>query len=125
MLRATVLALLIAATPALAAEGWIARDGDTIVSPAGERIRVANVDTAEMACRCAAECNLAQAAKRRVQALLDRARHVELRPYQRARDKYGRTLAYVVLDGRDLGDALVGEGLARRWDGARRPWCGS
>jgi hypothetical protein len=26
-------------------------------------------------------------------------------------------------NGRSLGAMLVDEGLARRWDGARHPWC--
>jgi hypothetical protein len=26
-------------------------------------------------------------------------------------------------DGQSLGLTLVSEGLAREWDGARRPWC--
>jgi endonuclease YncB( thermonuclease family) len=37
---------------------------------------------------------------------------------------YGRKLRILVRNGRSLGDTLVAEGLARRWDGARRSWCG-
>jgi micrococcal nuclease len=48
---------------------------------------------------------------------------VELRPYVRDRDKYGRTLAYVLVDGKDLGNELVSRGLARKWEGRRRSWC--
>jgi micrococcal nuclease len=39
------------------------------------------------------------------------------------RDRYGRTLARVAVGGADLGEALIAAGLARRWDGRRRPWC--
>jgi micrococcal nuclease len=42
----------------------------------------------------------------------------------RDEDRYGRKLRVLVRDGRSLGDILVAEGLARRWDGARRGWCG-
>lgn len=42
----------------------------------------------------------------------------------RDRDRCGRKLRLLVRNGRSLGDILVEEGLARRWDGARRNWCG-
>jgi micrococcal nuclease len=119
---ALVAALTIA--PAHAAEGWIARDGDTIVAPWREVIRIANIDTAEMNCRCAAECTLAYQAKAATAHALWLGSQVTLVPYTRPRDRYGRTLAYVVIDGRDLGKWLIGQGLARPYDGGRRDsWC--
>ena len=39
-------------------------------------------------------------------------------------DKYGRQLRVVIRDGRSIGRMLVVEGLARPWNGKRRPWCG-
>jgi len=39
-------------------------------------------------------------------------------------DRYGRKLRMLERHGRSLGEILVAEGLARRWDGARRGWCG-
>ena len=42
----------------------------------------------------------------------------------RATDRYGRQLRVVTRGGRSLGDVLVAEGLARPWEGSRRPWCG-
>ena len=51
-------------------------------------------------------------------------RTIEIKPDpRRPRDRYGRTLAWVILDGRDLGDSLVAARLARFWDGRRRSWC--
>jgi micrococcal nuclease len=91
--------------------------------PAGERIRIANIDTAEMECRCAYECKMAQAAKAETQSALERASRITLGAYERTRDRHGRTLAYVVVDGRDLGELLIERGLARRWTGRRMPWC--
>ena len=38
-------------------------------------------------------------------------------------DRYGRTLAAIRVEGHDVGDILVGEGLARTWAGRREPWC--
>jgi micrococcal nuclease len=118
-----VIAALLASTPAAAVPGWRAVDGDTIISPAGERIRIANIDAAEMHCHWAVECNPAYQAKAITQEHLSHAHVIALRPYERNRDRSGRTLAYVVVDGRDLGDLLIERGLARRWTGRRLPWC--
>ncbi|NKK40100.1 thermonuclease family protein, partial [Rhizobium leguminosarum bv. viciae] len=41
----------------------------------------------------------------------------------RDEDKYGRKLRTVFRAGNSLGDALIKEGLARSWDGARHGWC--
>lgn len=39
-------------------------------------------------------------------------------------DRYGRRLASLRLDGRDVADRIVAAGLARRYDGGRREgWC--
>jgi hypothetical protein len=40
MTRLLALALLLWALPATAAEGWSAIDGDTVRTPAGERVRI-------------------------------------------------------------------------------------
>lgn len=114
-----VLGMLIA-MPAFA--GARAYDGDTITLADGEKIRVLGVDTAEIKCRCPAECSLAIAARDFVQEQLD-TRTVEIRR-ARGRDKYGRTLAYVLVDGRDLAALLIERGLGRAYNGGRRkPWC--
>jgi len=40
------------------------------------------------------------------------------------RGKYFRILANVIIDGKSLGDSLVSNGLARRYDGGKRGgWC--
>jgi endonuclease YncB( thermonuclease family) len=41
----------------------------------------------------------------------------------RDQDQYGRKLRTVSRGGRSLGDVLVAEGLARRWNGPRGSWC--
>lgn len=42
----------------------------------------------------------------------------------RDKDKYGRKLRTLERGGRSLGGILVTEGLARKWVGYRRSWCG-
>jgi len=99
-------------------------DGDTIAC--GKiYVRIVNVDTPELGAhaRCPAEAELAERARRFTAEQLAGSK-IEIRPDpKRPRDRYGRTLARVVVDGIDLGEALVAAGLAREWDGKRRPWC--
>lgn len=41
----------------------------------------------------------------------------------RVKDRYGRTLATIEVNGRDVGKIMIAEGLARPWTGKRRSWC--
>ena len=99
-------------------------DGDTFWM-AGEKIRIADIDTPEThPPRCAAERRAGEAATRRMQALLN-AGPFTLVPIRRDVDRYGRKLRRVERDGTSLGAVLVGEGLARPYGGGRRAgWCG-
>ena len=99
-------------------------DGDTF-RYAGQKIRIADIDTPEVRGRCAYETELAAQATRRLEELLA-AGPFELQPIPgRDEDRYGRKLRVVTRDGRSLGDRLVEEGLARTWTGRRQPWCGA
>ncbi|WP_244301614.1 thermonuclease family protein [Stappia sp. P2PMeth1] len=98
-------------------------DGDTFWL-SGERIRIADIDTPEInPPRCEQERLKGEAAKHRLRELLN-AGPFSLVAGTRDKDQYGRKLRTVLRDGRSIGEMLVGEGLARRWDGARRNWCG-
>jgi endonuclease YncB( thermonuclease family) len=98
-------------------------DGDTFWFE-GEKIRIADIDTPELSPpRCEAERIKGEAAKARLLALLN-AGKFSLSAGLRDEDKYGRKLRTVTRAGHSLGDTLVNEGLARRWDGARHGWCG-
>lgn len=97
-------------------------DGDTFWID-GEKIRVADIDAPEThPSRCAEEARLGNAATDRLQALLN-AGPVTLVSIDRDTDRYGRKLRVVERGGVSLGDMLVNEGLARPWEGRRRPWC--
>ncbi|MDX2236889.1 MAG: thermonuclease family protein [Hyphomonadaceae bacterium] len=98
-------------------------DGDTVaVIGGGERIRLPNIDAPETGdrARCAAERQTGAEATAFVRAAVA-GKPVSLRRI--GLDRYGRTLAYVSVDGRDLGDAVIAAGLARRWSGRRTSWC--
>lgn len=105
--------------------GLYAIDGDTLrVRETGEIIRILNIDTPETGsrARCDSERNRAAAATRRARALINDAREVDIERSGKI-DRYGRTLARIRVDGRDLGAQLVAEGHARRWNGRREAWC--
>ncbi len=97
-------------------------DGDTFWYR-GEKIRIADIDAPELSPpRCEVERIKGEAAKRRLRELLN-AGPFSLTAGWRDEDRYGRKLRTVTHAGRSIGESLVAEGLARRWDGARRPWC--
>lgn len=98
-------------------------DGDTF-RYRGEKIRIADIDAPETGgAKCRAEAQLGARATDRLAALLSSGAF-DLTAYDsRDRDQFGRLLRVVERDGVSIGQILVAEGLARRWEGRRRPWC--
>jgi endonuclease YncB( thermonuclease family) len=96
-------------------------DGDTIRCGA-ERIRIENIDAPELEgspkCRdyraAHAWCDFEQGRRSRdaLKAFLARGTVFVVRDGE---DKYGRTLARVSVNGRDAGEYLIAQGLARPW----------
>jgi micrococcal nuclease len=91
-------------------------DGDTFDArlPEGrvERVRMLGVDTPETKDRrTGVQCFGPEAAAYTASRLHDRT--VRLETDDERRDKYGRLLAYVYVDGRRLGDELLRLGYAR------------
>ena len=96
----------------------------------GETVRVFNIDAPETrpcsgsakrdstrsCARCEAEAALGYKAKERLARLLSGARIAIHRcDGARCQDQYGRTLARLKANGRDVGETLIAEGLATRW----------
>jgi endonuclease YncB( thermonuclease family) len=100
-------------------------DGDTLALAGGERVRILNIDTAELPprARCDREVQLAWAAKARLAQLTRAGGEVTLRRAGRDRDRFGRQLRLVAIDGQDVGEQLVREGLAQPWRGRPAQWC--
>ena len=99
-------------------------DGDTIRDK-GVRIRLVDIDTPETyKFQCAAEEALGHRATARLVALLNEGAFEIVSAGNRDTDVYGRKLRLIMRNGHSLGDRLVAEGLARRWEGHRRSWCG-
>jgi endonuclease YncB( thermonuclease family) len=117
-------------------------DGDTIRLPpqagrspvgqfnGGETVRILNIDAPETrACsssptggstrscaRCEMEAALGYKARERLATLLRGATiTLDRCDGKRCTDPYGRTLARVFANGKDVGETLISEGLATRW----------
>jgi endonuclease YncB( thermonuclease family) len=89
-------------------------DGDTIRID-GVTIRLLDIDTPETyRPRCEAELVAGLAAKQRLRALLDGGA-VAYVPNGKL-DRYGRTLAHVLVNGADVGAVLLAEGYALHWE---------
>lgn len=90
--------------------GVVARvlDGDTIDLESGERIRYLMIDTPEATSEV--ECYGEEA--RQFNADLVAGREVTLRYDQQCEDRFGRLLAYVSVDGREVNTLLVERGFA-------------
>ena len=99
-------------------------DGDTI-DIGGERVRLVGYDTPETyRARCDYERQLGNMATARLRDLIDGVKQVDLMLLP-GRDKYGRLLGRLYVNRADVGGTLIGEGLARRYEGGRRKgWCG-
>jgi micrococcal nuclease len=99
-------------------------DGDTLRDAAGERYRVENIDAPERGARseCPEERALAEAARAYVEAWISQSDEVEAIPIGR-RDRYGRVVARIEIDGVDLGERLMARGLAQPWRGRKADFC--
>jgi endonuclease YncB( thermonuclease family) len=103
-------------------------DGDTF-SLAGEKIRLVGIDAPEsFNSRCERELVLGLKAKQRLRQLLDEG-SIELD--RDGKDRYGRTLARVLVEGSDIGAVMVHEGFALRYqpsaaakEARLKKWCG-
>jgi endonuclease YncB( thermonuclease family) len=97
-------------------------DGDTFYV-GGEKVRIAGIDAPEThPPRCAEEARLGEAATQQLQALLNSGA-VTMTAIDRDRDRYGRRLRNVAVDGADVGEAMIGAGVAREYGSGRRAWC--
>lgn len=124
-LPALALFAALVAFPSLAATPVRVIDGDTI-SYGAERVRIENVDAPEMPGRakCAVEARKALEAKAALERLVRSGTVTLVRNVKRPKDRYGRTLAVVLVDGKDVAPVLIAQGLVREWRGKSSSWCG-
>jgi len=96
-------------------------DGDTF-SYGGVRVRIMGMDAPEThPPRCLQEAQLGLAATAKLRELLASG---TVTVSGAGHDKYGRELRYVQVDGQDVGETMIGAGLARSYSGGRRGgWC--
>ncbi|WP_064713530.1 thermonuclease family protein [Rhizobium bangladeshense] len=97
-------------------------DGDTFWFR-GAKIRIADIDTPELSPpRCERERQRGMAAKQRLLEILNSGPLLFKRAAQ-DEDRFGRKLRVVHRGDRSVGDILVAEGLARKWEGSGQSWC--
>lgn len=121
-------------TPAVAVPAVVdyVVDGDTFAARVNvskdvainTRVRIMDIDTPEIHGKCTSEINQARQAKEKLTGLIPKGAIVELKNVKD--DKYlGRVDADVFLpDGKNVGQIMVREKLARPYDGSRRAgWC--
>jgi endonuclease YncB( thermonuclease family) len=99
-------------------------DGDTI-RVNGDKIRLVGFNTPEISnVACAAEAAKGEQAKLRLLALLNSGKRSFAATADMDRDRYGRLLRQVKIDGSDVADTLIAEGLAEPYQGGqKRNWC--
>lgn len=103
-------------------------DGDTVRlwCPARgiEKARLTGFDTPEVfSPKCASELARGTAATWKLRWLLLTAKKVSI--LRQGRDRYGRTLAAVTIDGVPLRSLMISSGHARAYSGGKRGgWCG-
>jgi endonuclease YncB( thermonuclease family) len=120
VLRVLLVIMVIGASSALAASNNISGivtviDGDTL-EMAGERIRIWGIDAPENDQLCRGEDSLLYFCG--AKATTDLYQHVKARVVMCTRvgiDRYLRTIATCTVDGLDIGEWLVGRGLALDW----------
>jgi micrococcal nuclease len=99
-------------------------DGDTIRLN-GEKVRLVGLNTPEISGpACPAEAAKGEQAKSRLLDLLNSGKLVFAATADRNRDRYGRLLREVRVDGESVADIMIWEGLAEPYQGGqKRSWC--
>lgn len=111
-------------SPSQGPSEWRAVDGDGLAGPNGRRVRLLGFDAPETwrpEGVSARERAMGLAAKARLSQLLHSGMARLVLTGRKC--KYGRDLARLEVDGRDVADIMIREGHARPYDGGRRqPW---
>lgn len=94
-------------------------DGDTVWVN-GEKIRLEGIDAPEPRGRCYEERIASAKATERLRVLLTN-NHFTIK--RSGTDRYGRTLARLMIGNRSAGEIMISEGLVRKWRGRRENWC--
>jgi len=95
-------------------------DGDTIWFQ-GEKFRAEEFDAPEMGPpKCKRPAALAKASR---SAMLQMLNSGDVYIERTGKDRYGRTLARITVDGRSVSDALIAKGLARPYQRGEGAWC--
>ncbi|MDH4440195.1 MAG: thermonuclease family protein [Rhizobium sp.] len=99
-------------------------DGDTFWY-AGVKYRISDINTPEIGQpACERERQLGRQAQVALLQTLNGSGLTLEQQENRDTDKYGRKLRVVMQDGQSIGDIMIAQGLAHRWQGHKLNWCG-
>lgn len=87
-------------------------DGDTLRLKGGESIRLVGINAPEIGRDGRPDQAGAQSARRALRDLVEQGDQVTLSLGEQGKDRYGRVLAHVAVDGRSVEQRLVAQGLA-------------
>lgn len=124
-LNAGAVMLALGACVALAPLPIVVVDGDT-VDRWPWRYRLTGFDAPEVRRpRCAAERAAGLSAQYRLREIIDGAGKIEIVRERRRLDPWGRVLARLVIDGRDVAEIAIAEGWGAAYSGRgpKRDWC--
>jgi endonuclease YncB( thermonuclease family) len=103
--------------------GFAVVDGDTVHLDQ-ESYRLIGIDAAEIhRAQCDAERRLGELTKHRLEVLLESGAISFVPDPPSKRDKFGRLLVRLIVNGEDAACVLIREGYARPWRGRREDWC--
>lgn len=97
-------------------------DGDTLWLR-GEKFRLQGFDTPETTTNFCGGERERQLGNKATDRLIQIMNDGEVTFRRNGKDRYGRTLADFYVDGIDVGEILIGEGLARQWPDGPEFWC--
>ena len=129
MLKHLIIALFLVISVPVFAQRIDVIDGVTI-RIGSEKIRLVGFNTPEKHdAKCQQEALMAAEATDYLRTLVNnRTKQIDIERLKN-KDKYRRTLAYLFVDGIDVADIMIGQGLAERYDcpkgrcPKRRDWC--
>lgn len=97
-------------------------DGDTIWLD-GEKIRLMGFDTPEPTTNVCGGSREKVLAGKATQRLIELLTTNEFTLERHGKDRHKRTLAVLQISGKNVGDVLISEGLARSWPNGAEFWC--
>ena len=106
--------------PLTTKKGRYCYDGDTCYLKGGDSIRLTGINAPEIKGKCEKEIQIAIKARDYINDLINKAKYVEVSTV--GKDKYGRQLGSIYIDGQQIQEKLIDMELAVIYP-KRKDWC--